>query len=373
MDNQPQPNGGEGYVKPEVVTPAPAPPQPPVQRIVLEQPGGLLGRFGKYLLIALVISVMLNISQQAVRQSYFVDDEHVTEKFHSLSRAAGDKVAIISVEGALLQGEDGFVKHQIDQIRRDENVKAVVLRVDSPGGTVTASDYVYHHLNKLTEERQIPLVVSMGSLCASGGYYVAMAVGDQHDAIYAEPTTWTGSIGVIIPHYDASGLLEAWNVKDDSIASHKFKQLGSPTRKLSPEDRAEERAILQALVDDSFEGFKDVVRAGRPAFRSNDAALDKVATGQIFTANQALDAGLVDKIGFIEDAIDRAIELAALDSDKVRVVKYEPKATSLAEVFMGTEARGALTVPRVEKLLDLTAPRAYYLSTWLPSVLSSSR
>ena len=124
----------------------------------------------------------------------------------------------------------------------------VVLRVDSPGGTVTGSDYLYHHIKQLREELELPMVVSMGSLCASGGYYIAMAVGQGEDLIFAEPTTWTGSIGVVIPHYDLAGLLASWNVEDDSIASHPLKLLGSPTREMTAEDRE----ILQQLVDDHF-------------------------------------------------------------------------------------------------------------------------
>ena len=162
---------------------------------------------------------------------------------------------------------------------------------------------MYHHTRELCEDRGLPLVVSMGSICASGGYYIAMAVGDEEDAIFAEPTTWTGSIGVVIPHYDFSGMLKDYKIKDDSIASHRYKLMGSPTRALDAEGRAEERKLFQNLVDLSFEGFKDIVRSGRPKFRADDAALDAVATGQIFTAKQAREKGLVDKIGFIEDAI----------------------------------------------------------------------
>src|SRR3954471_24866622 len=99
-------------------------------------------------------------------------DDHLQEKYHSLEKQGHDKVAIITVEGAILDGE-GYVKHQIDHIRHDDSVKAVVLRVDSPGGTVTGSDFIYHHLIKLTKEREIPLVVSMGGMAASGGYYVS--------------------------------------------------------------------------------------------------------------------------------------------------------------------------------------------------------
>ena len=104
-------------------------------------------------------------------------------------------MAIITVSGVIVDG-DGYVKKQIERVRQDEDVKAIVLRVNTPGGTVTGSDYILHHLNRLRAERKLPLVVSMGSVAASGGYYVSMAVGDQPQSIYAEPTTTTGSIGV---------------------------------------------------------------------------------------------------------------------------------------------------------------------------------
>ena len=119
------------------------------------------------------------------------------------------------------------------------------MRVDSPGGTITGSNYLYHLLNELAKEKKIKLVVSMGGMAASGGYYISMAVGDTPDTIFAEPTTWTGSIGVVIPHYDISELLEKWNVTDDSIVSNPLKLIGSPTRKVSPELAKQEHDILQ--------------------------------------------------------------------------------------------------------------------------------
>src|SRR5262249_659403 len=149
-------------------------------------------------------------------EDYTHPGSEVREKYHSMNRFGKDKVAIINVEGTIMAGE-GFVKHQIDAVKNDPHVKAVVLRVDSPGGTVTGSDYIYHTLKKMSEERKIPLVVSMGSVAASGGYYIAMAAGPNPKTIFAEPTCWTGSIGVIIPHYDISSLLEKWSIEDDSI------------------------------------------------------------------------------------------------------------------------------------------------------------
>ena len=148
----------------------------------------------------------------------------IQEKYFSHARYGSNKVAILHVEGVILDGE-GLVKREIERAAKDDSVKAVVLRVDSPGGTVSGSDYIYHHLTKLAEKK--PIVVSMGSVAASGGYYVSMAVGSNPNTIFAEPTTWTGSIGVIIPHYDATGLMEKVGIKSDSIASHPLKGMGS--------------------------------------------------------------------------------------------------------------------------------------------------
>jgi protease IV len=301
-------------------------------------------------------------------QSYYVPRNMPEEKYHSLDKYAGNKIAIIEVKGPIYDEADGYVKKQIDLVREDPSVVAVVVRIDSPGGTVTGSDYVYHHLLQLVETRKIPLVVSMGSVCASGGYYVAMAVGNQPNSVFAEPTTWTGSIGVIIPHFDLSGALAALDIEDDSIATGPYKQMGTPTREMTEE----ERKLLQGLVDEGFGRFKDIVRSGRPAFKSDAAALEKVATGQIFTANQALEHGLVDQIGFVEAAIARAVELADLEPNDVRCVRYE-EPPSLFDGFAGASATGARRVSvDLGAILDLMTPRAYYLWTWLPAGMSNS-
>jgi len=353
---------------------APEPSGGPQQRqLILQQPPTMFGRFGKVLLALLLVSVMGNVSQQMAYQQYFQPDMKIQEKYFShleKGQPAG-KVAIIRASGALLEG-DGFVKRQIDAVREDSQVQAVVLRIDSPGGTVTASDYLYHHLNKLRVERDMPLVVSMGSVCASGGYYIAMSVGDQQDSIFAEQSTWTGSIGVVIPHYDLTGLLESVEIEDDSIASHPLKLLGSPTRQLPEEYAAQERAILQGLVEDSFERFKEVVRAGRPFYVQNEAALERVTTGQIFSASQAKANRLIDKIGFLEDAVDRAIEMADLSEDEVRVVEYKQPPTIL-DALAGGQAAWPGQPLSLEKLFELASPRAYYMSTLLPKWISSAR
>ncbi len=352
-------------VPPSALAPLSQPaPQPPPQ-IVIQQGGGLSGRVLSWMGWAgFTLCAIMLMSQYAMLGDYFDTTGGIYERFHSGSEYGREKVAIISLTGVIVEG-DGFVKRQIDRVRDDENVKAVVLRIDSPGGTVTGSDYIYHHLTRLRTERKIPLVVSMGSIAASGGYYAAMAVADQPQSIYAEPTTTTGSIGVIIPHYDISGLMARFDVKDDSIASHPRKQMLAMTRAI-PE---EHRQILQNYVNESFNRFKEIVKSGRPAFLKNPDLLEELATGEIFSATQAKAQGLVDEIGFIEDAIDRALAMAGLEKDTTRVVRFEKPAGlfDLPVIAMAGHQQSS----DMNMLLELSAPRAYYLSTSLPPFAAS--
>lgn len=315
-----------------------------------------LGWIGCFVFLALFLGLSSGLSE------YFDTTDGIREKYHSGAKTGQDKVAIITVEGVILSGS-GFVKSQIDRVRDDDSVKAVVVRINSPGGTITGSDFIYHHLTKLRDEKKVPLVVSMGGIAASGGYYIAMAVGDQPRTIYAEPTTTTGSIGVIVPHYDLSGLLTEFKVKDDSIVSHPRKQLMAMTKAMSEDDRK----IMQLYVDDAFGRFKDIVSEGRPVFRNAPDKLGELATGEIFSARQAKAHGLVDELGFIEEAIDRAIELAGLDKDKTRTVQYE-RLPSLFNLPLLGSSEGRATA--LAALLDLSVPRAYYLATSLPPLVA---
>ncbi len=276
----------------------------------------------------------------------------------------GTKIAVIRLEGTIITGE-GLLKQQIERIIADPDVKAVVLRINSPGGTVTGSDYLLHHLKQMKSARDeaLPLVVSMGSLAASGGYYAAMAVEDTPDSIFAEPTTWTGSIGVIIPHYNIEQLLEENGIESDSIKSHPLKGLGSMTRRMTDE----ERAILQELVDESYNEFKSVVASGRPNL--TEEQINEAATGQVFTAKQALERGLVDKIGFMEAAVGRAAELAGVGEEDVYVVEYVRPRSMFQFNLLGKSSVG----PDWRAMIaNATTPQAYYLWTNLPGLLDDS-
>lgn len=342
----------------------PPPPPPPRRR----------GRFWFWLgWLGFALCGVTLLTQCSARRDYFDVTGGITEKYHSGAADATDKIAIIAVRGLIMDGH-GFVKNQIDRVRADQNVKAVVLRVDSPGGTVTGADFIYHHLEKLRQERNLPIVVSMGSIATSGGYYVSMAVGTAPRTIYAEPTTTTGSIGVIMPHYDLSGLLAKFEIEDDSIVSHPRKQLLSMTRPMSADDRK----LVQDYVDESFARFKQIVKSGRPALQAanqDDRLTDPqsgrdLATGEVFTATQAKRFGLVDQIGFLEDVIDRAVELAQLDPQKVRVVQYQRPVTLSGMLGMAQAKQSGITL---EQLMEWSAPRAYYLATTLPVWASSNR
>jgi protease IV len=380
MSTTPQPEGAlpqpqssspqaEGASSPRSAAPASnvpiaspyVPPARPARR-------GFWGR----LLIALIVilvggSLLLNFVADRMGGSLLGDGSpRVQEKFFSHNAYGKNKVVILPIEGIILETDDGFVKRAIDTAMKDPQVKAIVLRVDSPGGSVSGSDYIYHHLCKLVKDKQIPIVVSMGSIAASGGYYVSMAVGHEPDTIYAEPTGFTGSIGVIIPHYNLSGLLKD-KVEDDSIASNDLKKMGSITRPMTDA----ERKIFNDLVEENFEHFKSIVRSGRAKFEKDPGALNKLATGQIFTAEQAAKNGLIDKTGFIEDAVDRAIELAGLEKNQVRVVRYKPEA-SLASALMGGQSHASANVD-LKALLEMTTPRAYYLASWMPALAGAAK
>ncbi|MCO6044015.1 signal peptide peptidase SppA [Aeoliella sp. ICT_H6.2] len=349
-----------------------AEPTPNSPQIVIQQKESLFGRYGKFLVAALVFCILVIVSMRAAYDSYFNLTPGPTEKFLDGDQDAVEKIAVIDISGTISEA-DTFVKEQIDRVRKDENVVGVVLRINSPGGTVTYSDYLHHKLRELAEGtsregkghgKKLDIVVSMGSVCASGGYYLASAVGNTKDSIYAEPATITGSIGVIIPHYDFSELLGEWHIKDDSIMSAPLKDMGSPTKKMTPE----EREIFQTLVDEMLAEFKKKIQEGRPAFQANPEDLDAVATGQVFTAQQAEELGLVDKIGFIEDALDRAAVLAGKkDRNGVRCVKYEKPPVSLS-TLLGSASAAEKPAIDLSSLNELASPKAYYLYTWVPGI-----
>ena len=340
------------------------PGQPPT-RVILEQSGGWSRWGGRLAWVITGISLLVAVVSAGANAQYFQTNPRVVEQYHSLATTAADKVAIVEISGAIMGGS-GFARHQIDQVEDDESVRAIVLRIDSPGGTVSGSDELHYRLTRLARERKLPVVVSMGGIAASGGYYIAMASGGREETIFAEPSTITGSIGVIIPHFDLSQFLKRFDIADDSITSGPLKEMLSLTKDRSPELAERERKVLQGLVDEMFTRFKTIVKEGRPAL--DDETLAAVTTGQVFTAEQAVDYGLVDRIGFLEDAVSRAVELAGLSEDTARVIRYQ-RPRGLLDDVLGGGATSATASLRT--LAEWTTPRAWYLCTWWPAVVAS--
>jgi protease-4 len=342
---------------------------PPPTRVILEQ-GSIWSRWGTRLAWLIAgFAVLSALASAGANAQYFQKGSKVVEQYHSLSKTASAKVAVVDISGPIMGGS-GFARSQIDQIAADDDVKAVVLRIDSPGGTVSGSDEIHYRISDVAKKRDLPVVISMGGIAASGGYYIAMANGGRDDVIFAEPATLTGSIGVIIPHFDLSKFVKKFDIEDDSITSGPLKEMLSPTKDRTPELEERERKILQSLVDEMFSRFKEIVKQGRP--KLDDEKLAAVTTGQIFTAEQARAAGLVDRVGFIEDAVDRAVELAGLTKDSARVVKYT-KPKGLLDELLGGSAPGARQVTILEAVAEWTTPRAWYLCSWWPALITSGQ
>jgi len=209
------------------------------------------------------------------------------------------------------EGTVSRVRAELERAENDDRVKAIVLRIDSPGGGVTASDEVYQELLRFKRKRAIPIIASLGDVAASGGYYVACAA----DRIVAHPTTMTGSIGVIMVNFNVEGLLGKIGVRNETFKAGEHKDLLSPFRGATPE----ERRIVQSILDALHARFVTIVRENRP--RIDASRLGELTDGRIFHAGQALEAGLVDQIGDLDAAID--VAKAAAKVEKARVVAYQ--------------------------------------------------
>jgi protease-4 len=235
----------------------------------------------------------------------------------SISGEGPDKVLLIDISGALTTSKDSGLfsepslparlKEELTKAEEDEHIKAIVLRINTPGGTVTSSDILYHELQEFKEKRKVPIITSIMDLGTSGGYYVAMA----SDYIFVHPSTITGSIGVIMLTLNAQGFMEKVGIQPATIVSGPKKSMGSPFRSMNEE----ERAIFQDVIDRLYARFLAVVEQGRPEL--NTTQIRQLADGRIYTADIAKAEGLIDEIGYLDDAIERAKKNAKLTDAQV--------------------------------------------------------
>jgi protease-4 len=219
-----------------------------------------------------------------------------------------EKVALVHVEGPIFEA-----KSAVDEIKEylsDSSIKAIIVRVDSPGGGVAASQEIFASVKRAASEKSV--VVSMGSVAASGGYYISAPA----TRILANPGTITGSIGVILEIPNVEGLMDKVGVRTEVIKSGKHKDLASAFRTMSDEDRR----VLQNVIDDVYEQFIEDVAAAR------DLGVDEVrgmADGRIYTGRQALELGLIDELGGLEEAIKLSAELTGIEGEPQVVTKEE--------------------------------------------------
>jgi protease-4 len=241
----------------------------------------------------------------------------------TLGGASGNHVGLINFYGAIADQEErslfsrtsgprDFIE-ECEAARRDPSVKAVVIRINSPGGSAAASEEMYQAIRRLRAKK--PVICSMGDVAASGGYYMAAAC----DKIYANPATLTGSIGVISQFMNVEGLAKKLGIGSATLTTGKYKDAGSPFRSLRPD----ERQLFQAMIRDIYSQFVDDVVAGRKSATGGKltrASLLKIADGRVFTGRQAKKALLVDELGGLHDAVEAAAKLGGLKKPVVREV-----------------------------------------------------
>lgn len=231
--------------------------------------------------------------------------------------AFGDKIAIVEIRGIIAQSS-GIID-EIHQYLEDDGVKAIILRIDSPGGGVGPSQEIHREVLKGKEKKRI--VTSMGSVAASGGYYIACA----SDLIVANPGTITGSIGVIMEFTNIEELFKKIGIKGVVLKSGEHKDIGSPFREMTPE----EKRIIQEVIDSVHQQFIKAVAEGRKLDRSK---VTQIADGRILTGEQAKQLGLVDQIGNLDDAIDATAKLVGIEGKPD--ILYPKKKFSIWELLI---------------------------------------
>lgn len=282
---------------------------------------------------------------------YYYWDEEI------LRGTGPEKIAVIDIEGVIsptaesdgLFASEGFspedVLSKIRQAEEDPDVLAVVLNLETPGGDVVTTDHIYRRLLQLRERADIPVIASMGSVAASGGYYLAMAA----DSVFAGPNTITGSIGVILSFINYQEAFEKLGLEEVVIKSGALKDMGSPTREMTPE----ERQVFERIIMEDYQQFVEVVTLGTGLDRQRVLEL---ADGRIFTGLQAQREGLVDEIGYLEDAIDYAA--AYVGAEDPLVVRYVYAQPNFLDFLLYNLSLEGFTPPWMSFLDGDRAPRA---------------
>ncbi|MBF2661012.1 signal peptide peptidase SppA [Listeria innocua] len=300
-------------------------------------------------------------SEPTLMESIFADTSELTETV--IEEGGEDTIAVLSVDGTIQDtGEAGslfsetgynhaFFMDQLEEVRNNDAIQGVLLYVNSPGGGVMESAQIRDKILQIKKERKIPFYVSMGSMAASGGYYISAPA----DKIFASKETLTGSLGVIMQGYDYSELMKKLGVSDNTIKSGAYKDIMSGTRPMTDD----EKKIMQSMIDDSYNEFVKVVATGRGM---SEEQVRKIADGRIYDGRQAKENGLIDAFGYQEDALE------ALKKEKdlkdATVIQYDAP-ESFRSLFSVAAQKMSGQNADITQLIKLTgtlkAPRMMYL------------
>ncbi|HAO5914941.1 TPA: signal peptide peptidase SppA [Listeria monocytogenes] len=294
-------------------------------------------------------------------ESLFADTGELTETV--IEEGGNDTIAVLSVDGTIQDtGDSGslfseagynhsFFMQQLEQVRNDDNIQGVLLYVNSPGGGVMESAQIRDKILQIQKERNIPFYVSMGSMAASGGYYISAPA----DKIFASKETLTGSLGVIMQGYDYSELMKKLGVSDNTIKSGEYKDIMSGTRPMTED----EKKIMQSMIDDSYNEFVKVVAQGRGMTVEQ---VRKIADGRIYDGRQAKENGLIDEFGYQEDALEALKKEQGLAG--ATVIQYDAPG-DFSSLFSVAAQKISGQNADISQLIKLTgtlkAPRMMYL------------
>lgn len=306
--------------------------------------------------LVLVVSVFAKDKEREVEQSIkdkyvknFSDFSNYTEEVIQGTNPK-EKIKVVDVDGVIQSNDaNDFVVEELKKAKEDPQIKGVILNVNSPGGSVYASERIANEIKALKEEEK-PVYTVMREMAASGGYYISAPT----DRIYASNETWTGSIGVIIQSYSLQGLFEKYGIKEQNITTGKMKDAGSQGRDMSKE----EKEYFQGLVDSAFDRFVKIVSEGRGI---SEREVRKLADGRVYDGSQALENGLVDKIGNLDSAIgDMASENNLEDP---MVIRNDNIMGSFSSIFSKVtdlkKSQSDLAI--LDKLMKNEGPRPMYL------------
>ena len=278
-----------------------------------------------------------------------------------------DKVLLVDIQGLISNQEErtltGFSvkKGMVERVREilkkaedDDDIKALLVRINSPGGTVTSSDIIYHEITRFKEKKKIKVYVSIVDLAASGGYYIAMA----GDSIMGHPTSLTGSIGVIALKVNVEGLMNKIGVDWEVVKSGEKKDFLSPLRPLTEE----EKKLFQITIDSFHNRFVNVIADNR-----SELDLTKVkplADGRVYNAEQALEAKLIDRIGYLDDTLD--LIKNELGVDKIRVVTYHRPGEYKSNLYSSLPASPTINLLNIDLGLNLDRTSPHFMYMWMP-------